>query len=473
MLRKPLLFVTTSLLVFSVYYANANTIISTTSGTFTHGGTVTISGNNFGMKSPVVPLHWDNMEDKAVDSVAAVAAVYRLANNYAQCHNTGPTGYAHRYKNVNSERWIPPPHPHSTKILGTAIHDTYELGNNYCSDGTITIDNGSQTPDWFFMAYMKYSSDWPSQLVASRTYYDLWLDEKIDSSTTSFNIRGNEYEHIWVDDTLEVGTERLLVQTRSGQRITVQRGWGGTTPVSHSKNDRIYALGRQYNQKFGTMQTSESSFGKNDVQIFGLLDKEGRGYHDLVAGYGQSICNPCPGSWTTLRRADIRSEWKHIEISLRNDTAWFKTLVDNAVSMNCTCSTPPYMRDMGASGPRSISIGAWFRYFAPLSASSNYHGCDRCWVYFDDVYVDTTFSRVMLANNANYQKATIIEPQIPTAWSETSVTVTVNLGKLPGTGKAYVFVFDAENKHNTIGYPIIIVQSLVGDSSVSTSKDIK
>ena len=51
----------------------------------------------------------------------------------------------------------------------------------------------------------------------------------------------------------------------------------------------------------------------------------------------------------------------------------------------------------------------------------------------------------MLANNATYTSATIIEPQIPTAWADGSITVTVNQGALPD-GDAFLFVFDSENE---------------------------
>lgn len=76
--------------------------------------------------------------------------------------------------------------------------------------------------------------------------------------------------------------------------------------------------------------------------------------------------------------------------------------------------------------------------------------------YFDDVYADRGFQRVILANSSTYNNATIIEPQIPSAWSENSITCTVNLGRLPASGVAYLFVFDADNNHNPRGYPVDI-----------------
>lgn len=45
-------------------------------------------------------------------------------------------------------------------------------------------------------------------------------------------------------------------------------------------------------------------------------------------------------------------------------------------------------------------------------------GSDDAFRYFSDIYLDTTPSRVVLANNQSYQQSTIVEPQIPSAWSD-------------------------------------------------------
>ena len=63
---------------------------------------------------------------------------------------------------------------------------------------------------------------------------------------------------------------------------------------------------------------------------------------------------------------------------------------------------------------------------------------------------------IILANNADIDLATIIEPQILSAWDDESIAATVNLGKLPGAGIAYLFVFDANNERNTAGYPVAL-----------------
>jgi len=74
--------------------------------------------------------------------------------------------------------------------------------------------------------------------------------------------------------------------------------------------------------------------------------------------------------------------------------------------------------------------------------------------FFDDVYIDNSIARVVLANNATYSSATIVEPQIPSAWAAGEITATVNQGKLPDGEDAYLFVFDSDNTANGTGYTV-------------------
>ena len=77
--------------------------------------------------------------------------------------------------------------------------------------------------------------------------------------------------------------------------------------------------------------------------------------------------------------------------------------------------------------------------------------------YFDDLYVDTTWSRVVLADSADYSAASVVEPQIPSAWSDASITAQANLGRLTCPATAYLFVFDASGSRNAEGFPVEIL----------------
>lgn len=81
----------------------------------------------------------------------------------------------------------------------------------------------------------------------------------------------------------------------------------------------------------------------------------------------------------------------------------------------------------------------------------------RTW--WDDVYVDRTWSRVMLSNRSTWGTSStgpLYEIQIPTAWSNTSVTVQVNIGELNIGSTAYLYVVDSNNDANSSGFPVTI-----------------
>jgi hypothetical protein len=92
---------------------------------------------------------------------------------------------------------------------------------------------------------------------------------------------------------------------------------------------------------------------------------------------------------------------------------------------------------------RTIGIGGFARMQSPTN-----------WRYFADAYLDLTLQHVVLANSPTLATATIIEDQIPTAWSDSSITATVNLGRFTQGDKAYLFVVDASGTPNTTGIAV-------------------
>ncbi len=79
-------------------------------------------------------------------------------------------------------------------------------------------------------------------------------------------------------------------------------------------------------------------------------------------------------------------------------------------------------------------------------------------VYLDDVYFDTTRSRIEIGDAPIWDSCTHREIQIPSAWSESSVAFTVNQGSFSSGEQAYLFVVD-ENGDVSEGYPITFAGS--------------
>ncbi|MFX0197666.1 MAG: LVIVD repeat-containing protein [Candidatus Hodarchaeota archaeon] len=75
---------------------------------------------------------------------------------------------------------------------------------------------------------------------------------------------------------------------------------------------------------------------------------------------------------------------------------------------------------------------------------------------FDDVYIDNSWQSVWIGDASSWDNCTHREIQIPTAWSDTSITITVNQGSFPRCEQVYLFVVDADGNVNAQGYPITI-----------------
>ena len=79
---------------------------------------------------------------------------------------------------------------------------------------------------------------------------------------------------------------------------------------------------------------------------------------------------------------------------------------------------------------------------------------DRYWA--NSVYLDTTWARVMIGNASTLGASTQLEMQIPTAWSENSITVKFNKGSFSTGQTAYLYVINSDNNPNTDGFPVTI-----------------
>jgi hypothetical protein len=83
--------------------------------------------------------------------------------------------------------------------------------------------------------------------------------------------------------------------------------------------------------------------------------------------------------------------------------------------------------------------------------------------YWDEIYIDFTRQRVEICDSDTYGNSTHCEIQIPSAWSDTSITFTANQGTIDD-GTAYLFVFDSENDTNPSGYEITFGESISSPS---------
>jgi len=81
------------------------------------------------------------------------------------------------------------------------------------------------------------------------------------------------------------------------------------------------------------------------------------------------------------------------------------------------------------------------------------NGGDEAYTYWDDLYIDKYWARVEIGDSSTYASCKHREVQIPSAWSNTSVTVTLNEGSFSGFSGKYLFVVDNDGNVST-GYAL-------------------
>lgn len=360
--------------------------ISSTSGTWTHGSSITISGSSFGTKSPAEPLIWDDCEGATTDSDAAVVG----SGSSAERNDAGTgwdevwplivgantTSHRTRYRDAPHEG-TPAPHQHSDTYL-VGGHYQYENNNpGYitCNSGElyrnvcVTIDNGSAADHWYAHFYYRLNADWNTADI------------------------GGKNNH------------KITVVQSGGESYTPGRGFQYT----------VYEANHSPALESGDTCTIETSSG--------------------------NLNNP-------------RLDWIKWE-ELIDNGGERQVIVDNE-------DDAQYLGTNIKGGLRSFTFGGYYRFVASggsISDVCDYRGSvysiNKNFRYFDDLYADTTWSRVMLCTSSSYPTTDsyVCEPQIPSAWSASSITVTVNLGQITGS-KAYLYVFDSNNDANATGYEI-------------------
>jgi hypothetical protein len=136
------------------------------------------------------------------------------------------------------------------------------------------------------------------------------------------------------------------------------------------------------------------------------------------AWWGSAV-NPMAGQWSKVE----------ITVKVSDQSDGYIKIWENGHSVLDYAG----VTDTYGGSHRTISVGGYARM----------QGFTSNWRYYDDVYLDTTLSRIVLADKPVLSQATIVENQIPSAWSDTSITATVNLGKFAQGQPVYLFVVDS------------------------------
>jgi hypothetical protein len=370
-------------------------VISNVSGANYHNGEITITGSSFGTKSPAAPLWWDNMEGASNGSTTFTS------DELSWVISGSLSGSNKHYSEVSPSRGSEASALMTYRNTGyRSVVAPHPYSTKYATGAHWQFDNNSP----------RYSDS---------TYQIVNLT--VDSGSANKNIW---YVHFY---------------------YRIDPDW---TVINNFENHKKSAV------NYGTTiydspASYMSSGGLADAKVSGDAVEYTIGN---IVGFGCSIVEYQTG-------ANAKDSWvaieQHWDSPIGRHEVW--SWDGGEAGSGRKSYSDPNDLDCRNKKPdtRSFSLGGWYCTNTNMDDDLKRGGKDN-FRYFDDVYVDNTFSRVVLANAQNYSDATIVEPQIPNEWSQSSIRVTINVGKLPTSQEHYLFVFDSENVSNPNGIPVYI-----------------
>jgi hypothetical protein len=289
----------------------------------------------------------------------------------------------------------------------------------------------------------KWNGRWPSQDVAFNTEYR----NLPGLSPPHGRINNNMYiagAHYAPDTGPDAGSNVMFWKNRTiasypaytyaswYQRMDDNWQFGNGGPPDNNLKAWDFSEGTEpYNLQFNWYtEYNPRPTSNNDSNVGWNITDDGTALQFPGSSFGGGAINPMSGVWTKIE----------VEIKYTNQSdGYIKQWENGELKLNYTGRTDNY-----PGTARSEAIGGFAR-----SRSANN------WRYFTDVYLDYTPARIVLANNATLSLATIVENQIPTNWSDTSITFGVNLGKFT-TGPAWLFVVNLCGQPSNSGIQVPI-----------------
>lgn len=218
------------------------------------------------------------------------------------------------------------------------------------------------------------------------------------------------------------------------------------------------------NWQWGTGQYGEADMNVANVKLFRLYPIGDRNYSN--AGYslhgfdGGGVLRFVENGVETYLDVDGRSwftpnVWHNVQVSFGENSGvdqpdgTMQLWVDGVLRDSTTTLITNASVDGPAIDKRPYIIG-WFNSWPEAKVGTSMYA------YFSDIYVDDTWARVELGNANTYAACTRREMQIPTVWSDSTVTIEANQGAFVTGQTTYLYVIDSNGQVNANGYPLVI-----------------
>jgi hypothetical protein len=138
--------------------------------------------------------------------------------------------------------------------------------------------------------------------------------------------------------------------------------------------------------------------------------------------------------WSFNRDSNIPSNtWVFLQ-------TWWKVGDNSDGAMGFSCNSNVVFNETGLDFGARTTLDEQIYGFYNARGQSTFAG-EKVWI--DEMYVDKSWARVIIGDQPVYLNCTKYAMQIPSAWADTEITVTLNQGSFTGAENMYLFVVDS------------------------------
>jgi hypothetical protein len=180
-------------------------------------------------------------------------------------------------------------------------------------------------------------------------------------------------------------------------------------------------------------------------------------FFDWLSSAPHFAINPGTAEDTTIWTDDSAwpagdNTWYRVELEL---TASSTNQSNGAVNISRYTNAGSFYSSSNPNLKTHVSAGDSWSYAIWQNYIGN--GIDNATIWLDDLYVQyNTVARVELCANSTWSSRGRCEIQVPSAWTTSLITASVNKGSFANGSNAYVYVVDSAGTVNASGYPVTI-----------------
>lgn len=152
-------------------------------------------------------------------------------------------------------------------------------------------------------------------------------------------------------------------------------------------------------------------------------------------------------SWTQMQ---VHGQWEYAPVK---PDQWhlMEFMLDTNTKQLTVYTDRQWVASVDASDENPVQ-GKWSPTIALLGFNGKIQEFQETQI--DDIYMDKSFSRVVIASEPNFSKLDGYELQYPVEWSGQEIKVKLNFGKIDPKTKTYLYVINENGDVNELGYPL-------------------